>query len=127
MDCLFGFCYTFLYTENNTKVIINILLKNDFVYCSFLCRVSIYLCCPVKTSYLHCSGDKQPSAEAVRKSWEDKLLQFNVLHKLQTLLHELFFQMCHLCVINVSQLKPPLLKATHSAQTTKFLNKDLHI
>lgn len=33
MDCLFGFCYTFLYTENNTKVIINILLKNEIILC----------------------------------------------------------------------------------------------
>lgn len=39
--CLFGFCYTFLYTENNTKVIINILLKNYVVDCSFLYCVII--------------------------------------------------------------------------------------
>lgn len=37
MDCLFGFCYTFLYTEI-TKVIINILFKKNIyihVYCVF--------------------------------------------------------------------------------------------
>lgn len=31
MDCLFGFCYTFLYTEI-TKVIINILFKKIHIY-----------------------------------------------------------------------------------------------
>lgn len=31
MDCLFGFCYTFLYTEI-TKVIINILFKKKYIY-----------------------------------------------------------------------------------------------
>lgn len=31
MDCLFGFCYTFLYTEI-TKVIINILFKKIYIY-----------------------------------------------------------------------------------------------
>lgn len=32
MDCLFGFCYTFLYTEI-MKVIINILFKNAVLLC----------------------------------------------------------------------------------------------